>query len=860
MRRIPKPAHVLIWTLAGLVSAYAALNVALTLLLPPPQLAEWVTPRLEAALGREAEVGGVRLRAFPRIAIRVDRLALENPSGFSDRPLLRLGALDLRPRILPLLRRTIVVDEIRLTRPRLLVESNASGDLNLKAVSNRPKREAAPRRENPAAFVVRRLVVSDGIVLYDDARTGRAVRVGDLDAELSLHGDLSGSERFEARVHADLARMEARIPGWSDTVVTLPPLSLDLDAAAQLDPDSADVRQVVVRWGEVAVVGRGGVTRFRSPEREIALSLEASNVDAAKLWASLPLPERLRGWRAAGTFDLELAAQGGAGEGRLPPVVGRLAVRDAGLATPDGRNVISGLAGEIRLEGQAARAEQIRARVLGRPSALSFTLLDFLDPVLEARWKGEIALDEMAKLGSAKDRKMRGLVSADLHVTGKPREPATLRVSGPVTLTNVTVEGPTPAVPVRIGGATLRFAGQGLHSDGLALVLGKSDLTLSFDAKDLIPVALAKGAKPPRPASVTFSARSRRFDWTELFPGRPGKIGYTQLMWARLAKRPVDGKSVEEVAREHRFALEAAPLMNAQGRVAIDTFVSEDLRATDVALNLTLRDGLLRLSNLRASVYGGRAQAELTVDLRSGPPYPLEWTFAADSVQAGALLDRFTLLRNAVTGALTFRLGGRTRLDSYLLPLSDDLAGDGRGILVNGALRNWSVTNGLANFLKNDRLKEVRVDRWVGTLEIMGSQVRFRDWNLAGERLGASIAGAFGFDGMLDAALRLQIDSSLARQLGGPAATALLSQQGSSWLALRVTGPATGPSFGLDTEAMREMAAEAVQKKLTGETEQARQEVEGKLREEAGRRLQQLFGGGRDTARTDTTRQDTTTP
>ncbi len=136
--------------------------------------------------------------------------------------------------------------------------------------------------------------------------------------------------------------------------------------------------------------------------------------------------------------------------------------------------------------------------------------------------------------------------------------------------------------------------------------------------------------------------------------------------------------------------------------------------------------------------------------------------------------------------------------------------------------------------------------------------MRFQDWNLAGEKLAASLGGAFGFDGSLNAALRLQIDSAVARQLGGPAAPALFHQGGSSWLALRMTGPARGPSFSVDADAMKQMAAGALQKKITEERQEAREQVEKKLQEEVGGRLRQLFGGARDTLKADTARRDTT--
>lgn len=860
-RRAPRPARVLAWTLVAVAGAYAVLALVLAVLLPPARLAAWVTPRLEAALGAPVEVGGVRLRVFPAIAIRADRLTLANPRGFSDRPLFRLDALDFHPRILPLLSREIVVDEVRLIRPRLLIESSSSGELNVSALAAArpaPDSAAAPAagRGGAAAFAVNRLIVSDGVLLYDDRAASRAFRVGDFDAELAFSGDFSAGQRFEATARVALNDLQARFAG-SDTVTALPALALDVDAGVRLDPDHADLREVRLRWGDVSVAGSGALTRFRSPEREIAVTLEATGLEAAKLLATLDAQDALRGHRASGAFDLRLAANGRIGGGRLPQLNGELSFRDVGVTAPNGRDLLAGVTGAIRLEGETATADVIRGRLLGRPSTLRFTARGFLDPALDARWTGELDLAALAALREG-GAEMSGLLSADLQIAGKPRQPPTLRVTGPVTLKDVVVRGPTPAVPVRIPAGSLRFTGQGLRTDDLGLVLGRSDLTLSFEARNAVEALGARKDGPRTPATVTLSARSRRLDWTELFPEKPNEIGYSQLMWARLAERPVGGRPVEQVVEEQRFALTALPPVEAQGRAVIDTFLQTNLRATNVTLDVSLKDGVLRLSDLRARIYGGHARGEATVDFRSGPPYPANWSFVAESLQAASFLDRFTGLGQAVSGTLTMQVGGEGRLDRYLLPQREEFRTDVQGLLVNGTLQDWGPTNALAAFLKNERLKTIRVQRWVGGLEIVGSRVRLRDWSLTGERLAATVAGAFGLDGTLDAALRLQFDSTFARQLGGGGAGAMLVQGASSWLALQMKGPARGPSLSLDSDAMRQIAAGAVQQKIAEERQQVREQVEQKLQEEVGGRLRQLLGGRPDTAKTDTARRDTT--
>jgi hypothetical protein len=62
----------------------------------------------------------------------------------------------------------------------------------------------------------------------------------------------------------------------------------------------------------------------------------------------------------------------------------------------------------------------------------------------------------------------------------------------------------------------------------------------------------------------------------------------------------------------------------------------------------------------------------------------------------------------------------------------------------------------------------------------------------------------------------------------------------------------------VDQNAMRQIAAGALQEKIGEERRDVREQVERKLEEEVGGRLRQLFGGGRrDTTPADTTQRDT---
>ena len=84
----------LIVVAAALALIVVAGTVALKVLFPPEKLRAMIVPRIEERVGSEVMLSDVRLRVFPRIAVRLDDFAIANPRGFSAEPALRLDALE----------------------------------------------------------------------------------------------------------------------------------------------------------------------------------------------------------------------------------------------------------------------------------------------------------------------------------------------------------------------------------------------------------------------------------------------------------------------------------------------------------------------------------------------------------------------------------------------------------------------------------------------------------------------------------------------------------------------------------------------------------------------------------------------
>ena len=90
---------------------------ALPALIPAERIKTELSERVRAATGRPFTAGSVSVSVFPALAVQVRDAALGNPDGFSSMVMAKLGALDIRLKVFPLLHGQLEVDSFVVTAP-----------------------------------------------------------------------------------------------------------------------------------------------------------------------------------------------------------------------------------------------------------------------------------------------------------------------------------------------------------------------------------------------------------------------------------------------------------------------------------------------------------------------------------------------------------------------------------------------------------------------------------------------------------------------------------------------------------------------------------------------------------------------
>lgn len=254
--------------LAIVLGALAVLVVAalviLPSLVPADKIRAEVVAQVKAATGRDLTIDGkVAVSAFPSLSVQVNSVALSNPAGFQGKELVRLGALDLKLKLLPILSGKVEVDSFVLVDPVISLEVDRQGRGNW--VFETAKSEAKPaatKAEGKSAdgsggatlsdISLGEVRIDNGKLTFVDAKAGTreevdAINLGielkNLDTPLKAKGGL----RYHGKVidiTADLSKPRALIEGATsplDLLVAADTVKLALKGQASLGAVEGDL-------------------------------------------------------------------------------------------------------------------------------------------------------------------------------------------------------------------------------------------------------------------------------------------------------------------------------------------------------------------------------------------------------------------------------------------------------------------------------------------------------------------------------------------------------------------------------------------------------------------------------------------
>ncbi len=191
-----------------LIVLIIATVVIVSLTFDPNQYKGQITRVVKEQTGRELTIDGkISLSFFPWIGAEVRSVSLSNAPGFGAQPFAQVGQLGIKVKLLPLLHKQVVVDQIIIDGLKLNLAKNRAGHGNWEDLSGKTAPQAAAKPgEQPSASPIAGLLVSgvtirNSELVWDDQVSGKHYTIRNLDFST---GEISPGRMTDVQLGLDL--------------------------------------------------------------------------------------------------------------------------------------------------------------------------------------------------------------------------------------------------------------------------------------------------------------------------------------------------------------------------------------------------------------------------------------------------------------------------------------------------------------------------------------------------------------------------------------------------------------------------------------------------------------------------------
>lgn len=791
---------------------------ALPLLAEGPVLRE-VERQADAQLDGTLRFGGGGLhiwRSFPQATVWLDEVRLTGEGDFAEVTLLEADRVEVKLDLMSALGSgPLRVEGLAASGVDLRVLVLEDGRSNYEALLPASEEDPAAAAEGSTELWLRDLAITDLSLTYED-------REGDLEVDL-VDLDLTGDAEVEAEVlalrpKATIASLSVRQGG----VHLLEEAKVEGDLDLRYSPETGALQFGDSRLGLNALaVGFSGKVLPQGAGTELDLAFQSNDATFKSVLSLVPsaYTQDFASVDADGTFRL-----GGTVKGLLPDEGEDLPGFDLALEVGKGRFAYPGLPSKVDgielsasfkhpggdLDGLVVDIPRFGLSVDGQTLSGRLALAHpTTDPEVDLAAKGGLDVGKLIAAFPQDDFTARGRMSVDLEVKGRASDLEAARVDavtarGQVRLEDVHYEADDQPVAYHIEDLELDLDPRSLDLTSFRVRFGESDISATGEIDNTL-------------------------GW--LFADQVLKGDFT-VTASRLDTRPFEGEDEGEDEGSGVYVLPEDLDLSAQ--VDLRDVVTQDYRFQQVRGRASLKDGVLRLSRLRADTLGGSVELDGTYEARTSKEALVDMQIDAQSVAISEVVSTFETIREmlpiaqSATGNVGTTLAFKTKLGPDYSP--DLMTLFSKGVFTTrdtelspsflGPVASFAGSKGMERMVLSNQRSDFVIDAGKLRLEELPVEVGVAAGVLAG------VAGVA--DGTLDLTLDL---SAPAGALSGVEGLQALGDAGAKvGLQAKITGTWDKPKVkvGLKqslADTARTLVEDAVSEKVEELVGDARAEL-----------------------------------
>ena len=816
--------------------------VALKLYLTSDRLKAFIIPKIEEASNRTVTVQDISLSIFPTLAVTIEglRITSPNPQAFDRPEILTLDKLELDVKIFALLSNKLEVNKVLLDHPKIYLELTKDGLKNYSSKtpgdSGQDTVKITAEPEATGSLLLSNFEIRDGEIEYVDRK---------FDSHLIIDG-LNQTANAEARTGENVLYFQttATVEKFSyGTMSALFLKELPMTSTARisllLDKVTLNLDSVTIRLKDLPLTMRGTITQLQT-DPHLDLEVISPEVQMSQLLSLIPadMLKAAQGLSSSGDVQFSLTVKGVSNETMNPAVKGQFVVRNGRIQYTSLPKSITNINVHGTFEQPEAPigatgigtfgVEQFSASLGTNTLSGKLKLNNFSDPTLDASFNGSLNLSEVGEYYPLESgTEVRGLMKANISLSGKAKVPTSIKASGKLEFQNVTMKSAGSPKPLRDLNGVITFNNQLIESNKLAMNIGESDLTLSFVMKNYLALVMKDAEKIGKPtATITLTSTQLR----------------TVDLVSESKEQPARGDAKTPSTEKGGFL----PGFDIEANVNIGKLVTEKFEFNNARGSVSLSNGIVTLRSFSVNAFQGTIVSKGTLDLRNEKKRPFDLDLNIVGIESNAMLPKFTSFGQNLFGKLTMDTKLQGDLDDTLGLHTETLLGNGTVQIFDGKLLGFPLTSKLSDFTGVNELREVNFKNWTNSFSVSNGRLLVNDLKINAGTTDFLLGGSHGFDGSMSYALQVKLPESVSGKLNLPgAANQLLEffkdKEGRFNLNFQVTGTTSNPVLQLDTQAQEELAKQALEQKKQQLINEGKKKLEDELKKKAEEGLKKLF-------------------
>lgn len=753
---------------------------ALFLFFPPQKIKSLVIPPVEKALGRTVEIEKAGFTLYPNIGVSLSGIEISNTTrpGFSSDPFARLEEFNISINVASIFKGRPEIGKIIISGPQILLETDSAGSFNYADIKALEKDSSASVKAGkkssgmpmlPVPMTLKKLVIENGVFVYNDRKSGQQFTIGDIDYDLRLSIDKALRE-IKPVGDLRLSQVSVKTKEISKPLSKLS-LTLNHDLLLDLVAGNLSLNQFRFTLQKLALNFSGSVSGLND-NPQLDISMDSDPVAIQDLLAEIPVEivPVLAKLSASGTADLALTLRGALGDGNMP-VQGSLKLNNVMVKYTSLPKSINGLTADIAFTDNSLQIKELKMQFGANPVSLKASVVNFKKPIVDALLTARLdLLDFKDVIELPSGAALSGIVETDVTAKGEvdPSDPLKLDMKGNAFFKNVSVLWPPLVKPAVINGNfTLSSKAIG---ENLDVKIGRSSASMSASISNYLSLIFKDNkGKNPR-TSADFKISSSMLDIDEFMPSESKK---TDVKTADA--KAAESKNVSGSNNSSSPLIAPLPGVDLRGTINAVNIIYKGIRMQNLATRINVVSDVADL-DAKCRIGSGSINEKIHLDIRNIDNIQYQNNLSVSGVEVGDLLTNVGLFLSPTSSlnkglkTISSTLSGKINLRSNLAghgQTSEDLTKNMKGEISfnvsNGKISNSLIVNRMSGVVeKFVKIDDITFRDFSALMKIKDERVFFETFKIQSNTAGDfEVKGNVGFD----ASLAAEIDNRLSKQV-----------------------------------------------------------------------------------------------